>query len=68
MREIEYGEYFTFKNNKYTIPITFEFTADHDNKQANIYDRHKKIFEVMKLVENSTKMITTAGKVFEHFI
>ena len=37
-----------------------------DNKQVNIFDRQKKIFEEMKLVDNSTKMITTVGKLFEY--
>lgn len=40
--------------------------VSRDNKQVNIFDHNKKIFEATKLVDNSTKMITTAGKVFEH--
>lgn len=66
MRIIKHGADITFKNNKYTTPITFEFTVSRDNKKVNIFDRHKNIFEAMKLVDNSTKMITTAGKVFEY--
>jgi len=65
MKKIEHGVDITSKNNKYTTPISFEFTVSR-NKQVNIFDRHQKIFEATKLVDNSTKMITTTGKVFEH--
>ena len=66
MRKIEHGTDIMFKNNKYTTPITFEFTVSRDNRQVNIFDRHKKVFEATKLVNNTIKMITTAGKVFGH--
>ena len=66
LKKIEHGLDITFNNNKYTTPITFEFTDGRDNIQDNIFNRHKKIFATIKLVDNSTKMITTAGKVFEH--
>ena len=66
LRTIEHGVEFTIKNNKYIILITFEFTVSRDNKHVNIYDRYKKIFEAMELVDNSTKIITTADKVLEH--
>ena len=66
MRNIEHGVDITFKNNTYITSITFEFTVGRDNKQVNIFDRHKKISEAKKLVNNSTKMITTTGNVFEH--
>ena len=66
MRNIKHGVGITFKNNKYTTPISCEFTIGRDNKKGNIFDRHKKILEAMKLVNISTKTITTAGKVFEH--
>ena len=63
LRKIKHGAEVTSKINKYTTLITFEFTVSRDNKQLNIFDRHKKIFEAMKLVDNSTKIITTADKV-----
>ena len=66
MRKIKHGVDITFKNNKCITPIIFEFTVSCDNKQVNIFDHHKKIFEAMKLVDNSTKMITIADKVLEH--
>ena len=64
-RKLKHGVDITFKDNKYTAPITFQFTVRRNNKQANIFDRHKKIFEAMKLLDKSTNTITTAGKVFE---
>ena len=45
-----YGANITFKNNKYTTSITFEFTVSRDNKQFNIFDRHKKIFEAIYFI------------------
>ena len=66
IRNIKHGVDITFKNNKYTTLITCEFTVGRNNKKGNIFNRHKKIFETMKLENNSTKTITTAGKVFEH--
>ena len=30
-RKIEHGEDITFKNNKYTTPITFKLTVSRDN-------------------------------------
>ena len=66
MRKNEQGADIALKNNKYTAPTTFEFTVNLDNEQVNIFDHNMKIFKSMKHVDNSTKMITTAGKVFEH--
>ena len=66
MRKIKHGVDIIFKDNKYTTPIAFEFTVGRDNKQVNIFDHHKKIFVVIKLVDTSTKMIITTGKAFEH--
>ena len=63
LRTIEHGVEFTFENNKYIIPITFEFTVSRDNKHVNIYDRYKKIFEAMELVLNSTKSLQRQVKI-----
>ena len=66
MRKNEHGADIALKNNKCTTSPTFEFTVNLDNEQVNIFDHDMKIFESMKPVDNSTKMITIAGKVFEH--
>ena len=64
--KFEHGVDTKFKNNKDTTTINFDFTVSRGIKQVNIFNRHKKIFEAMKLDDNSTKMITTAGKTFEY--
>ena len=36
------------------------------SNNKNVFKRHRKIFEAMKLKDNTTVMIITSGKRFEH--
>ena len=38
----------------------------HYINNTDVFERHDKIFEAMKLVDNTTVMITTLGTRFEH--
>ena len=42
MRKIEYGKEIMLKNDKYTAPITFEFTPERKTNQINVFESHKK--------------------------
>ena len=57
---------FVFKSNNYTTSVIFEFAVGRDLKQMNVFERHKKILEGMKLVDNFTKLITTSCLKFEY--
>ena len=66
IKYIEHKSEIVFKNYKYFNPVIFEFAVNRYSNKINVFERHKKIFEAMKLVDNSTIIITTSGKRFEH--
>ena len=66
MRKIEHGIEILFKNDTYTTPVTFEFALEKKSNQINVFESHRKIFTAMKMIDNTTKIITKQRKIFEH--
>ena len=66
LKNIEHRTEIVFKINKYTIPVILQFIVIRYFSKINVFDRNKNIFEVMKLVDNTTVMITPSGTTFEH--
>ena len=65
-RTIEHGAEIVFKNDRYTTPVTFEFYPAKRTNQINVFESHKKVFAAMKMMDNTTKIITKKGTVFDH--
>ena len=63
-RTIEHGAEIVFKNKRYTIPVTFEFYPVKRTNQINIFKSHKKVFAAIKMMDNTTKIITKKGNKF----
>ena len=57
-RTIEHGAEIVFKNDRYTTPVTFEFYPAKRTNQINVFESHKKVFAAMKMMDNTTKIIT----------
>ena len=57
-KTIEYGAEIVFKNHSYTTPVTFEFYSAKTTNQINVFESHKKVFAVMKMIDNTTNIIT----------
>ena len=51
---------------KNSTPVTFEFSMSRSSNKINVYNPYKNIFEAMKLVDNTTVMITNSGTRLEH--
>ena len=66
LKNIEHKSKIVFKNHKHFNPVIFEFAVNRYSNKINEFECHKKVFEAMKLVDNSTIIITTLGKRFEH--
>lgn len=60
LKTMEHGTEIVFK--KYTMPVTFEFAISRYSNKINIYERHKKMFLVMNLIDNTMVMISSSGK------
>ena len=65
-KTIEHGAEIVFKNDRYTTPVTFEFYPAKRTNQINVFESHKKVFAAMKMMDNTTKIITKKGTVFDH--
>ena len=65
-RTIEHGAEIVFKNDRYITPVTFEFYPAKKTNQINVFESHKKVFAAMKMMDNTTKIITKKGKAFDH--
>ena len=61
-RTIEHGAEIVFKNDRYTTPVTFEFYPAKRTNQINVFESHKKVFAAMKMIDNTTKIITKKEK------
>jgi len=61
-RTIEHGAEIVFKNDIYTIPVTFEFYPAKRPNQINVFESHKKVFATTKMMDNTTKIITKKEK------
>ena len=58
MRKIEHGAEILLKNIKYITPVTFEFALTRKKNQINLFESHKKVFTTMKMMDNTTPIIT----------
>ena len=66
MRKIEHELEIVFKNGKYTTLVTFEFVLERKPNQIHVFESHKMVFTTMKMMDNTTNIITKKGKCFEH--
>ena len=62
MRKISHGAKIVLQNNRYTTPVTFEFVPARKMNQSNVFESYKKVFAVIKMIDNTTKIITKKGK------
>ena len=65
-KTIEYGAEIVFKNHSYTTPVAFEFYSAKTTNRINVFESHKKVFAVMKMIDNTTNIITKKGKYFDY--
>ena len=65
-RTNEHGVEIVFNNDRYTTPVTFEFYPVKRTNQINVFESHKKVSATMKLMDNTTKIITQKRTVFDH--
>ena len=66
LKNIDHRTEIVFKINKYTIPVILQFFVIRYFNKINVFDCNTNIFEAMKLVDNTTVMITLSGTTFEH--
>ena len=57
-RTIEHGAEIVFKSDRCTTLVTFEFYPAKRTDQINVFESHKKVFAAMKMMDNTTKIIT----------
>ena len=62
MRTVEHGAKIVFKNNRYIILVTFEFYSTKKTNQINVFESHKKVFAAIKMMNNTTNIITKKKK------
>ena len=62
MRTVEHGAKIVFKNNRYIILVTFEFYSTKKTNQINVFESHKKVFAAIKMMNNTTNIITKKEK------
>ena len=65
-RKIEHGAEIVFKNDRYITPVIFEFYPAKRTNQINVFESQKKVFTAMKMMDNTTNIITKKGKAFHH--